>query len=808
MQTQERWAAELGLARSPLFGGDMDRVAHSAMLDGVAGSFVLSDAAAETGFDRAVYEHGADWSWSSMMRNHVLVEGEKVIVAQADSRKTQSISLSSVEADLGQFLTYLEQTSSSSEDVVDHVVGCFQSLRAELPGESSDQLTIFLSLLALVLENPHVHRDELPDQIGLLGEFAARYDLDSRTHANVDLTSDLTRRFYQHLLSDARTGRQLEVGLTVRHAGSELFQAAQLVPAPPTRQGQFFGMLPVRISVRPHSLKGVAYTPIGLARSLAEQAIAHRIKSDDKELIVADYACGSGSFLTEAIAALGRSSWRGRVKLVGYDTSETAIIATKFAVAFARRDHPELAITSSVLRQDFLAPDFEPEAADIVLMNPPYAAWADMDVPTRERLKATLGAAYRNRPDLSMAFVQRALEAAKPDAVVATLLPAGVIAGESARSWRHAIADQAAPRLVAVLGDHSLFRFATVNVAAVVLEKGAHQDRRNDRDVSMIWASEASGAASAALRELRRPARTGQVKPGGVDSTWSIYQLDRDEMTRRVNWLPSPMLLPPGAAERLREMTRIQDLFDVRTGIRAGDRRSLILSRDAWLELSREERKGFQPVAEKQMISGGKVQSTAYYFAAGSEIETEEELQARYPTYFERHLLPAKATLEQRKRTGPRWWLPSESRNTWRRKDEPRIVSRQWFKNDGFAVDATGKYAVVQGYAWFPKPKLRAEIDRNKGSGTILEILHLYCVVFSSDVFFKVAREYSTNAAGGQINLQQNLIRNIPVPVLPELLNIVPGLLLQRHGWDQDFPDLEKRNQFAARCYGFDPGLI
>lgn len=163
-----------------------------------------------------------------------------------------------------------------------------------------------------------------------------------------------------------------------------------------------------------------------------------------------------------------------------------------------------------------------------------------------------------------------------------------------------------------------------------------------------------------------------------------------------------------------------------------------------------------------------------------------------------------KDALSSRSRTQEQWWRHSEPRNTWKDRKDPRIVSRQWFRNDGFAVDPDGSYAVVQGYAWFPTSTLTKAVDSFDPALTIEQVLHWYTIMMSSDVFFRVCREYSTSASGGQIALQQKYLKNVPVPLLPRVAAEKPHLLDLMAAWETEFPDLEQRNHFAAICYGFD----
>src|SRR6185503_18846623 len=105
----------------------------------------------------------------------------------------------------------------------------------------------------------------------------------------------------------------------------------------------------------------------------------------------------------------------------------TAIASAKFALSCAVREHTGMNIETELKVQDFLDPEFVPTSADVTIMNPPYMSWADLSKDQRSKLREVLGTNYKGRPDLSMAFVQRAVKIAKQGGVVATLLPAGVL---------------------------------------------------------------------------------------------------------------------------------------------------------------------------------------------------------------------------------------------------------------------------------------------------------------------------------------------------------------------------------------------
>lgn len=790
----ERWAQTLGMAVAPLFGAAGD-LRSAAMLDGITGSHVLAD---ET--EGEIISDGASLAWSSLMRHHVSIRAdEKVVVSKAALSSSITLTRSSVERDLEGFLSYLERTDNQPPfDIVDHVVASFQGLRAAVPAPSSEQLLLFLYLLAVRLEHPQLTPDQLVDAASHFNGSLDDYGISSVPN-RPPASADTIRAFYETILTDDYSGRRVLLDLTVRHAGAELFQAAQL--APPVEsvgQGSFLGLRKFR--VRPYSLKDLAYTPIGLARGLAEQVIYRISQVDNQELVVIDPTCGSGSFLVETINALRRVGYNGRLRLIGYDIMESAVSAARFAVACARRDAPEISIEFEIERRDYLDESLPVVAADVVLMNPPYKSWQILTAEERERVRAMLGSRYRNRPDISTVFIEKALKDAKDGAVLGALLPAGVLTSASGRRWREELLDHSTPELLASLGDHSLFRYALVNAAAVVLRK-APSAAELPNDTVMLWASGRPNSASSALRELRRRSRAdvalSPAHPEAVrdQALWRIYSIEANQVAERDSWLPAPRRFSADEETRLHSIpTRITDLFEVSLGIRVGARSAFIISKDTWLSLPERERAGFMPIAEKLAIANGTISPSDYLFIGGEAVETEEELKRLYPTFLKTHLLE-KAARSKRSDDRPYWQL-TRPRNEVRARSEPRIVSREWVKNDGFAIDWDGAFAPL-GKAWFPTDALKTAA---KDAGfTPTALLCAYMLAFNSDVFFKVLSEYSTLIAGGQVDLQKKYLKRVPLPFpTSKLLDF--GQHLHR---SSPFPPLPVRNQIAATLYGF-----
>jgi adenine-specific DNA-methyltransferase len=798
------WAARLGLAPRALFGSGCIALpgSHTALANGIAGSFVLShfetkdDAAAVQLMDRA------NWAWSSLMPHHVAVESDEVVVTSEVARLSDRFTLESVEAQLESFLLRLEDwIAPHSMDAVDHTVLCFQKLRSILKADSAIHIATFLALVALRLEHLAVSVADLPDTLNRLDAVAEKYQINPSNIADDVLTKDFVARFFYDLLTSRSSGHALRLDLLIRHAAGELFRAAHLAPSPPTRQSSLLFMDEIELPVRPRSLKGIAYTPLGLARTLTEQALRLSTPVPDRPLTILDPACGSGTFLVEALTTLGRLGYSGKVRLIGYDISPTAIAAATFSVACTALDYPGITVDPEIYVRDFLDPSLVVASADIIVMNPPFLSWADMPEAERQHLRSELKESFKGRPDRSMIFIDRAVASVRPGGIVATLLPAGVLASDSALRWRRDLAHQATPRLVASFGEHSLFRFATVQIAALILQRDASANH-----TTIVWASSSPRSATDALRNLRRRDADRNISSTTDEAAWSIYSMDTEYFTDRPLWLPAPGLLGrlPELSERL--STTVGDLFDVRLGIRTGHRSAFIIPAAEYEELPEAERDGFRPIAEKHDIHDGIISSTNYLFVAGDAISTEAELKERFTRYYTTNLLKWRNELTARAGIGAEWWRLARSRPTWLGHKGPRIVSRRWVRTNGFAVDRDGSFVVVQGCAWFPRSTIKDSRHMAQSVDDVVDFLYLYCIMFSSEMFFRILREFSIPVAGGQVSVDKKYVKRVPVPLLARRMIDVPelGRLAADFLNQERFPELETRNRFASQAYGLE----
>ena len=368
-----------------------------------------------------------------------------------------------------------------------------------------------------------------------------------------------------------------------------------------------FGLAPARAGAVRTQL-GAYYTPPGLARTLADLAIADHLHKP--EIRIVDPACGSGIFLCEVLRALERHNYQGHVDLIGLDVSATAIAMAQFAL-----DHGDFidqrGLTTAVRTVDFLSMD-ERLDADVVSDESTVSCHAGNGCRRARAAAANSGRRLRYRPDLSMAFTSLALHHLQPGGTLATLLPAGALSQTGGVRWRDALLRGNDIALIAVLGDHGLFRDALVNVAALVLRKA---DQPTDVSSTMLWASQKRGAGSAALRRLRRWHAGNRNAERTID--WSIYPTSQRLLENRDDWTPRPYRLGD-LPERLiatAGVTTVETLFHVELGVRAGNIGSALQIGAAEYErLPGREKKLFRPVAETRSIRNGRIQPVTWIF--------------------------------------------------------------------------------------------------------------------------------------------------------------------------------------------------
>jgi methylase of polypeptide subunit release factors len=763
------WATQFGLALTPLFANEKAAAgSHSVLLDGGFGSFALSVS------DKELWrrERTADWAWSSNLPHHVTVTDKEVAVTRWDRRQVEILSRPSVEAQIESFYSYLTNDRVRSTNVVvDYVLSLFRRVRslvaiAEMPDNRSvDAFLAFLSLLIEVSE-PVGGTPAIPSNLCGIGE-------------GKDLLRALPSNGVESLLQEVRErtspqSLRLLPSLAVRHAGSEIFQEAhfELLRAPGMDLFGYAGPAETAAITR----GGAHFTPAALARSVVEQTLLQvEGLASRTRLIVLDPACGSGAFLQEALRALRRLEFAGGITLVGRDISPAAISMAKFAIGHAALDWSPKGGTETDIRiADSLTDSLPP--ADVILMNPPFLAWSALDDHQREQVRAVLGDRIQGRSDLSMAFVTRSVDLLTSGGALGVLIPSSLLTLQAAEKWRADLLERTELRLLASLGDYGLFAHALIQIAAAVFAKPSGPAKGSEKTVALVTNNSAESTGNA-LRSLRMA--RGRDRETGEEHAWHIFEVTRAHFRRRPTW----RLTSPGVEAALARLldagaSRVNDLFEVRQGVRTGDNKAFLLNQHSLQTLPSRERRFFKPALMNDSIQDGQLRDLYRIFypydESGPLFATERDLLEAVPQYANRYLLPLRDKLAGRssltRSNRQDWWALSWERSRWALDPKPRIVSKYFGGPGGFAVDLDASFIIVQGFAWFLKasepPDIAGQVDTGLDEQ---DLLCAYAGMMNSRPFGRLLELFSSHVAGGQFDLSPRYVDQIPIPNLSDL---------------------------------------
>jgi adenine-specific DNA-methyltransferase len=775
----ERWGDQLGLVAVPLFGPATSAPGtHGVLLDGGLGSFALSvvpDLAGTT--DRS-------FIWSSDLPHHVVLSGRHAFVDRWDGQKPVSIPIREIETRLEDFYRFLLlDRVQSRQSVVEHSIMMFRRLRslldiASLPPKSAVELFL-LELSAMnggkeVTSGALAHPESLLPTISSDGANAALRLRDGLVSVAHEFQSTVGQLGSLKLMPD----------LAIRHAGGAIFQEAHYELARSGEADLFAGAAPANLlSV---SRGGVHFTPPALARILAEEALRLLPSTTPASLTIFDAACGSGAFLYESIRTLGRSGFKGSLHLIGRDTSEFAVTMARFVLDRAKLDWPHLRIIVNIEHGNSLRDDAPWQAADVVLMNPPFIRWREMTAEQKDDVQQILGASIRGQPDYSTAFIEKAVTAGRPGIVIGSLLPASLLSNEGAAGWRDSLTERAVIPLICAFGDYGLFRHALVQVGALVMQVSSVQLRRTQqRQLREVWTAETPDATGNAIRALRQLGARWQTTE---DSSWSINAREVTGTKGSSDWRPRPGKVR-AVLDLLATAPYVQNIFTVSEGVRAGSRETFTVTKSELLALPIAERRFFRPVAEGRNIREGEIREGLFlFFPKGAhvpQIENERDLIRELPNYFRDRLSPnrdalsSRAALVRRTPSGEtvRWWELNWDR-PWQAQYVQKIVSAYYGQRGSFAFDETGEYVVLQGHAWRPK-SLAAAGTTNKRAQSAAEwspdLYRAYVAILNSKPMDALLEEFCPRVAGGQFDLSKRFVEHIPFIDLSELLGSDPS---------------------------------
>lgn len=767
----EQWANRLGFASTPLFGSD-DRDGFL-LRDGDVGSFILT-----VGDHDLIARHAHSWAWSSFVpRTAVLDIKHNCTYIQRWDQKSATVRTGLPTEQEAALLVreFEDERQPVGKSVVEHCLDAFRLVRNKMreTGKGpADSLLAFYATFILASWAPY----SIPSRVTNPAKLLLRNKMltpAAAKHLSVVCESFPFHEAVEFVLDTQSHGHLMYPALTLRHAAGVLFQEAHFEIASES-QGTLFlnNSKPARRQSFKH--RDAVYTPPSIARTLAHAAVKLCQSSDDP-ISVLDPACGSGVFL---LAASQELSGR-RARLRGIDTSG---IASQMADLTLRCDQDKRHTFEIDQANSLNLPSWE--KPDIILMNPPFTAWEDMDSEDRQLVRDVLGADYHYRADKSLAFIAKALNELKAGSVLATIAPSSLLTSQSAQPLRERLRldDEFTIELVLHLTGYGTFHSAIVDPACFVIKKV------QSHNVRPIVLTSSYREAGATLRSVRTVLDTG-------DSADSI---------RRT--LPAGRWVFPSSSESETLLdvvsgcpTQISDVFNVREGVRTGNKSVFTLDASVLDEREPTWRASaaFRYEATRGTIRLAKLEKARVVFYPYAEdgsplFSTESELRNALPFYFEEILYPNMEELENRSWLNGPWWTLSRPRS-WQYTFDKRIISGVFCQPGEFALDEIGDFVATQALVW----ELQDQAAHNS-------LQMAYIAILNSWEFFNLCCCYSRTMQGGQVECYGHHIAAVPMPNLLqcdkktlEALTIVGTQMTQG-----TFPSSDEISTSVAMAYG------
>ncbi len=722
------WKQNFGLLPIHLIPTQKDEKSYI-MLNGGHGDFCL-----KTIYEERSPESYYTLAWSSNTKNFVVLDGENVKIYNWKKDKQEIVQRNQVEKNFEKFYNYLVSNSyKTDKDVVPFVIDVFKQFR-NFTQEKKNAVGA-LNLLFVLLAG-------LEDDLN-------SFDFDKWGLSNIEIPGN-----FEHYLNRLKKGVSNitpKLDLIIRHSSGMLFQEAQNEVITFDRQLDLWGAYSNKIENRISLYSSIHYTPSYLARAIVENAL-RKIDYSKQTIKIFDPACGSSEFLIEALKQLHENVYSGIVQIIGWDSSESAISTSKFLLTYEKRTIWKDQLTFDIrLVDDSLKEEWRNDY-DLILMNPPFVSWEQLDKNSREAVKGVLSLNISGRPNQASAFFYKAIQSLNEVGVIGCVVPSSLLYLDAYHKLRNEIVDFINIDLIGKLGNF-IFEDALTDVSFIIGHKPQSQ-----AVPYVLWTRNEKGFAQDALRDLRKMHFSETFKV--VEKEYSIYQPTKFPITKE-NWKPisyneNELLKTIERFVFEQRLVKVCDIFNVQQGIRTGNNAIFKISSAEFEKLPDNEQVYFRPVVDNDSVKNGIIRKENYvwypYDENGLNILTEEELILKVPTYFKNTLNTYRLELSQRARKDiSNWWHLSEHR-VWLRRHEPRLFSTEFGKSDSFAFDSIGEFAVERGNAWLPKKGFK-----NK------DLFYFYLALFSSPFFDKLLSIYSKQLLSGW-DLGKKYTKDIPIP--------------------------------------------
>lgn len=278
--------------------------------------------------------------------------------------------------------------------------------------------------------------------------------------------------------------------------------------------------------------KGIYYTPSFLVQHIVSNLVRRYHASNSAvPPLVADLACGSGTFLISALGEIqSRGLWRANAaeQIFGFDSDQRAVEASRLNLATkCLADNPSAPVpVLNLFHYNLLLQGTETARSkglipsggfDIIVGNPPYLNYQtltsnyDLDI-----LKNNFELAQK-RTDSYMLFIEGAVRLLKPGGFCGFVLPNTFFRSASANHLRSWLAANAEILEIIDFQDQPVFQNVAVYVCVVLLRK-----RQSGAIASKITVAKVHRLSKTPASQLAKLGVGGD--PG--DETQEVFQMD------------------------------------------------------------------------------------------------------------------------------------------------------------------------------------------------------------------------------------------------------------------------------------------
>ncbi|MCH6234707.1 N-6 DNA methylase [Cognataquiflexum rubidum] len=694
------------------------------MLNGGYGDFCLQT------FEGGDSDLFKEYSWSSNTKNYLVVNDENILIVNWLENRSELVSMNAVEQNLSKFYKYLLSKSyRTHNDAVPFIIDIFRQLRNETTEKQnpSKALSVLFQLL-ISIENNDLNR--------ISNKFL---DFEKAV-----LPSNF--EYYRSKLCSGVKSIRPNLDLILRHSSGILFQEAHKEVVYFDLQRDLFGGVSSTLTTKKDSYSSIHYTPPYLARSIVENTLKE-INLSKEHLKILDPSCGSSEFLIEVLKQLKYLKYNGKITILGYDSSISAIETSKFLLHYENQTQWNGELVFDIKHvEDSLSTDWG-NNNDLILMNPPFVSWEQLkNKDSRDLVKTVLGDSFiKGKPNQASAFFYKATESLNENGVLGCVLPSSIFTFDSYFKIRNETKEKIDLILLGKLGNF-VFEDALTDIS-IFIGKKPH----GSTYPKVLWTKNEKGIVSEALRELRKLQINNEIAK--IDSNYNIFTPTIFPFFKD-NW----KLISNKEELFIRELeiyvtdnklTRLAEVFSVKQGLRQGYRDVFKIPKS---EYKLEENKElFRPVVDNSAIKNGVLKDISYiwypYNKEGSIFKNELELENI--NFFTQKIKPLEKILKSRAGISE-WWGHTRPRN-WQFEQGIKLVSTEFGSSNSFAFDKTGKFVVERGNAWIPKKKFE------------LDYYYFYLAIFSSSVFNDLLTIYSKPILSG-FYLGQVYTKEIPIP--------------------------------------------